>query len=116
MNEWTWDRLRVFDAVAHTGSVGAAARLLQMSGSAVSQQLRRLQAEIGTSLVEPAGRGIRLTHDGLVLAEHTRELAEIVRRAQRDLPAASTNCAARFASARSGPPFVACCRGGCGNS
>lgn len=47
--------------VARSGSVGAAARLRHRTSSAVSQQLRRLEAHFGVKLVERAGRGIRLT-------------------------------------------------------
>src|SRR4051794_17408504 len=85
MKTWTWDRLRIFDAVAHAGSVTAAARALNMSGPAVSQHLHRLETEVGVALVERAGRGIRLTHHGIVLAEHARRLVEIVRQAERDV-------------------------------
>jgi molybdate transport repressor ModE-like protein len=85
MNNWTWDRLRVFDAVARAGSVTAAARSLQMTGSAVSQHLRRLEAEVGHALVERAGRGLRLTHEGTVLAEHARTVAQVVAQAEHDL-------------------------------
>ncbi|AHH99214.1 LysR family transcriptional regulator [Kutzneria albida] len=85
MNNWTWDRLRVFNAVAHTGSVTAAARALHMTGPAVSQHLHRLEAEVGASLVARVGRGIRLTHEGVVLAEHARALAAIVQQAEHDL-------------------------------
>lgn len=85
MNNWTWDRLRVFDAVARTGSVVAAARSLRMTGPAVSQHLRRLEAEVGSALVERAGRGLRLTDAGYVLAGHARTVARVVEHAERDL-------------------------------
>ncbi|MDT8912378.1 LysR family transcriptional regulator [Amycolatopsis sp. PS_44_ISF1] len=85
MNNWTWDRLRVFDAVARTGSVVAAARSLRMTGPAVSQHLRRLEAEVGAVLVERAGRGLRLTGAGHVLAGHARTVARVVEHAEREL-------------------------------
>ncbi|WP_019808824.1 LysR family transcriptional regulator [Saccharomonospora halophila] len=85
MNNWTWDRLRVFDTLARTGSVAAAARSLCMTGPAVSQHLRRLEVEVGAALVERAGRGLRLTGAGHVLAEHARTVARAVEHAERDL-------------------------------
>ncbi len=80
-----WDRLRVFDAVAAHGSVRAAADELGVSGSAVTQQLRKLERELATPLVEPAGRGIRLTATGAVLARHARAVRQMVLQAEDEL-------------------------------
>lgn len=66
----SWDRIRVFDAVARHGSVSAAAQELHLTAPGVSQHLRRLETEVGASLVERAGRGIRLTPAGHVLADY----------------------------------------------
>src|SRR6266566_2578739 len=51
-------------AVARTGSVGAAARQRHITSSAVSQQIRKLEAHFGMKLFERAGRGVRLTTAG----------------------------------------------------
>ncbi|MBM4443393.1 MAG: LysR family transcriptional regulator [Candidatus Rokubacteria bacterium] len=51
-------------AVARTGSVAAAARQRHITSSAVSQQIRRLEAHFGFKLFERAGRGVRLTAAG----------------------------------------------------
>lgn len=80
-----WERLRVFAAVADHGSVGAAAAALHITGPAVTQQLRKLEREAGTRLVEPDGRGIRLTAAGHVLAGHARAATVAVADAERDL-------------------------------
>lgn len=80
-----WDRLRVFDAVATSGSVREASEELRISGSAVSQQLRKLERELGAVLVEPAGRGIRLTAAGSLLARHARAVRRQVRQADDEL-------------------------------
>lgn len=77
-----WDRLRVFAAVAETGSIGAAADLLHITGSAVSQQVRNLERDVGAALVEPAGRGIRLTAAGSELAACGLHLRERIERAE----------------------------------
>jgi DNA-binding transcriptional LysR family regulator len=50
--------------VARTGSVGAAARQLHKTPSAVSQQLRRVEEHFGVALFERAGRGVRLSPSG----------------------------------------------------
>ena len=51
-------------AVARTGSVAAAARQRHITSSAVSQQIRRIEAHFGLKLFERAGRGLRLTAAG----------------------------------------------------
>ncbi|MFD7454269.1 LysR family transcriptional regulator [Kitasatospora sp. NPDC059827] len=68
------ERLRVLHAVATTGSVVGAARLLHVTTSAVSQQMARLEQETGTHLAERQGRGIRLTEAGTLLAGEAAEL------------------------------------------
>jgi DNA-binding transcriptional LysR family regulator len=52
--------------VAQTGSVGEAARRLGKTTSAVSQQLRRIEAQLGVALFEKLGRGVRLSPAGEV--------------------------------------------------
>jgi DNA-binding transcriptional LysR family regulator len=61
-------------AVARTGSVGAAARQRHVTSSAVSQQIRRLEAHFGMKLFERAGRGVRLTGAGQAALPVVREL------------------------------------------
>jgi DNA-binding transcriptional LysR family regulator len=51
-------------AVARTGSVGAAARQQHRTPSAISQQIARLESQLGVKLLERAGRGVRLTAAG----------------------------------------------------
>jgi DNA-binding transcriptional LysR family regulator len=70
-------RLRVLAAVAAHGSVTPAAAALHYTQPTVSHHLARLEAATGAKLVEKAGRGIRLTPEGEVLA---RRAAEIVGR------------------------------------
>ena len=63
-------RLRVLSAVVDTGSMAAAADVLGYTPSAVSQHLAALEREAGTALLERAGRGVRPTAAGALLAEH----------------------------------------------
>src|ERR671936_393040 len=67
-------RLRVLDAVGRHGSVTAAARELDYSQSSVSHHLGRLEAETGAQLLQRAGRGIRLTATGRLLADRAAEI------------------------------------------
>ncbi|WAL41299.1 LysR family transcriptional regulator [Brevibacterium sp. BRM-1] len=82
-----WDRLRVFAEVSRTGSVAGAAEALGVTAPAVSQQLRRLESELGTRLVEPMGRGIVLTSAGHRVAREARGMARALGELVRALPA-----------------------------
>lgn len=64
--------LRVVRAIADHGSITRAAESLGYSQPAISQHLRRLEKRIGMPLVARAGRGVRLTEAGRVLARHAR--------------------------------------------
>lgn len=72
-------------AVLMTGSVVGAARTLQVTTSAVSQQLARLEREVSQRLVERQGRGIRLTEAGTLLARNAGDLLTHVERVEAGL-------------------------------
>jgi len=80
-------RLRVLVAVARCGSVTAAARALNYAQPSVSHHLARLEAETGTKLIQRAGRGIRLTDAGRLLAERAEEVIGRLDAAENELAA-----------------------------
>src|SRR5882724_3981601 len=80
-------RLRVLAAVARTGSVTAAARELHYTQPAVSHHLARLEAETGAQLLQRAGRGIRLTPAGQLLADRATEIVGRIEAASAELSA-----------------------------
>ena len=67
-------RLQALHAVVTTGSVKNAAAALGYSPSAISQHVSNLEVETRTILLEPAGRGVRPTAAGRLLAEHAAAL------------------------------------------
>ena len=71
--------VRTFLEVARIGSVTAAADGLRLSQPAVSHRLRALEADLGVTLFEPHGRGLRLTEHGRRLRA---EGADLIARAQ----------------------------------
>jgi len=75
----------VLVAVARHGSVTAAARALNYAQPSVSHHLARLEAETGTKLVQRAGRGIRLTDAGRLLAERAVEVIGRLDAAENEL-------------------------------
>ncbi|EAZ99798.1 LysR substrate-binding domain-containing protein [Marinobacter sp. ELB17] len=66
--------LRTLVAIADAGSVTAAAERLAYTQSAVSMQLRRLEASLDVALHEPEGRKIRLTAEGQKLVGYARKM------------------------------------------
>src|SRR5581483_568783 len=80
-------RLRVLDAVARLGSVTAAAREMEYSQPSVSHHLARLEAETGARLLQRAGRGIRLTEAGRLLADRAEEIIGRLDAAENELAA-----------------------------
>src|ERR687897_2871933 len=81
------NRLRVIDAVARRGSVTAAAKELNYSQPSVSHHLGRLEAETGAQLLQRAGRGIRLTPAGQLLADRAAEIMGRIDAADAELSA-----------------------------
>lgn len=85
--------LSLLRELADRGSVAAVAAATFRTPSAVSQQLRTAERDLGVRLVEPAGRGLRLTDAGRMLADSGREVELALARAQarldglRDRPA-----------------------------
>jgi len=58
------DRIRYFQIFSQTGSLVKASEVLHISQPALSKALRLLEAEVGCKLLEPDGRGLRLTEAG----------------------------------------------------
>ncbi|BBG31305.1 LysR substrate-binding domain-containing protein [Zymobacter palmae] len=68
------DALRSFVAGIELGSFALAAERLCRSTSAVSAQLKKLEQQCGTALVEKDGRHLRLTESGEVLIGYAKRL------------------------------------------
>ena len=94
-------KLIMLRAVAAEGSIAAAARRLQYTRSAVSQQLSALEAEAGAVLVDRTGNHITLTPAGRTLVEHAERILVELRAAEAALAAGS----AVTGSLRVGIPF-----------
>jgi DNA-binding transcriptional LysR family regulator len=66
--------LRSFVAVADTGGVTRAAGLVNLTQSAVSMQMKRLEETLGVALFDRAPRGLTLTAAGAQLLGHARRM------------------------------------------
>jgi DNA-binding transcriptional LysR family regulator len=66
--------LRSFVTVADAGGVTKAAALLNLTQSAVSMQLKRLEEGLGIGLIDRSGRGVALTPMGDQLLGYARRM------------------------------------------
>lgn len=69
--------LRAFATVAETGGVTRAATLLNLTQSAVSMQLKRLEENLGLSLLDRSERTIRPTSEGEQLLGYARKMLDL---------------------------------------
>jgi LysR family transcriptional activator of nhaA len=70
MSSLNYHHLRYFQAVAHDGNLTRAAERLNLSQSALSVQLRKLEERLGHALFERRGRALHLTEAGRIALEH----------------------------------------------
>jgi len=81
------DDVRAFVRVADTGSVSGAARDLNVTQSAVTRRLQRLETSLDMTLLDRAKRPVALTRTGQVALERCRRLLNDV----NDVRAAALN-------------------------
>jgi DNA-binding transcriptional LysR family regulator len=73
------DGIEALIALEKFGTVSEAATRLRLTQSAVSKRIRGLQAAVGYPIVEPHGRRVRLTAQGVRLLERARPLVAELR-------------------------------------
>lgn len=80
-------RLGVLQAIARHGTVTAAAEVCRLTPSAASHQMQALARELDVALLEPAGRGVRLTAAARTLLAHGETLTAQWEHARAELAA-----------------------------
>src|SRR3712207_7118464 len=80
-------RLRLLRELRDRGTVTAVASAAHLTSSAVSQHLAQLARDVGTTLLEPHGRRVRLTPAAELLLRHADELFDTLERAQAEIDA-----------------------------
>lgn len=90
------ERLRALHAVATHGSLNAAAGVLNVTPSAVSQQIGKLEEEVGEQLLERRGRGIGLTDAATLLCSHAARALSVLSEAEAELDARRSAVAGRL--------------------
>src|SRR5215217_7019138 len=81
----TLQQLSYFLAAAQHGSFSAAAESLHMAQPSLSEQIRRLEAELGVPLFARAGRGLELTEAGRLLMPQAERTLDAAREAQESV-------------------------------
>lgn len=71
------DTLRTLVTATDLGGYGQAAERLGRTPSAISLQMKRLQADLGARLLRKHGRGLVLTEDGQVVLRYGRRMLEL---------------------------------------
>lgn len=85
---WSLHRLRLLRELQQRGTVTAVAAALNYSPSTVSAQLTALEREVGATLLEPDGRGLRLTARGQTVARHAAQIMDLQEVVRAELEAA----------------------------
>ncbi|HEY0279590.1 MAG TPA: LysR family transcriptional regulator [Solirubrobacterales bacterium] len=78
-------RLRIFEAVATTGSFQSAAQELSYTGPAISHHIAKLEQEVGAKLISRRGPGPNLTAAGELLLGRSRAILASVADTERAL-------------------------------
>ncbi len=72
--------LRALRSVAALGTLARAAEELGFTSSAVSQQIKRLERQVGVPVLAPAGRGVVLTPAGQAIVDSAPEVFQALER------------------------------------
>src|ERR1700728_4379099 len=80
-------RLQVLAEVARAGSIASAARRLAFTPSAVSQQIGKLERDLGCEVLHRHPRGVRLTPVGQALVSHAEAVTGELRAAEQTVQA-----------------------------
>ena len=91
------ERLRTLHAVATHGSLIAAAESLNVTTSAVSQALSKLEEEVGERLLERRGRSVGLTDAATLLSAHAARALSMLAEAEAELDARRGQVAGQLA-------------------
>ncbi|MCB1417867.1 MAG: LysR family transcriptional regulator [Notoacmeibacter sp.] len=74
MQDFDWNLVKGFLAVAETGSLSAAARRLAASQPTLGRHINELESALGVTLFERLPRGMALTEAGTALLDHARAM------------------------------------------
>jgi len=88
--------LRYFKAIAASGSMTAAARVLGVTQPSLTVAMRHMEAALGTSLLDRDRSGVTLTAAGRVLLAHATDILSRVQDAEQEVRALEGDDVGRF--------------------
>ncbi len=71
-------QLRYFIAIVEEGQISAAARRLHMTQPPLSQQLKAMEEELGSTLIERSGKFLEMTEAGKTLYKNALQLTQLM--------------------------------------
>lgn len=80
-----WSDLRIFLAIARSGTLGGAARLAGQTQPTMGRRLRALETAIGSALFQRTSEGFILTNEGQAILPHAEQMEEAALALQRKL-------------------------------
>src|SRR3982750_326694 len=83
----TLQQLQYFLAACREGSFSAAAAGMHLAQPSLSEQVRRLETELGVALFQRVGRGLVPTEAGHVLREHAERIVAATEEARESVSA-----------------------------
>ena len=95
-------QLRYFIAIVEEGKISAAAERLHMSQPPLSQHLKALEEELGTTLVERSGKPFEVTEAGKTLYKYALQMVALMEEAKTE--------AKEVGNGASGKLNISCCR------
>jgi LysR family hydrogen peroxide-inducible transcriptional activator len=84
-------QLRYVCAIAETGSFSRAAERCQIAQPSLSQQVLKLEEDLGTKLFDRLGRSVRLTEAGRAFIPHARSILEQIETARSSVADKNTD-------------------------
>ncbi|WMT41868.1 LysR family transcriptional regulator [Paenibacillus sp. D2_2] len=78
-------QLRYFIAIVEEGKISAAADRLHMSQPPLSQQLKAMEEELGSRLVERGGKSLEMTEAGKALYKYALQMTQLLEEAKLEV-------------------------------
>lgn len=85
------EHILLFYKIANAKSISKVAAANHISQPALSQQMQRLEEEVGQKLLERSNRGIELTRAGVIMQKYAAQFLQIYEIFQQDMQNLQTN-------------------------
>ena len=85
------EHILLFYKIANAKSISKVAAASHISQPALSQQMQRLEEEVGQKLLERSNRGIELTRAGIIMQKYVAQFLQVYDNFQQDMQNLQTN-------------------------